>query len=92
MDLDVSLEASWNDLFPQIIKYLTAEANRKFSPANMNGSTSEISKTIRGILKKYHNCGESSSELEFSAVILGLMAKLDITSSNLLLHFPVSLI
>ncbi|XP_034253634.1 uncharacterized protein LOC117652660 [Thrips palmi] len=88
MDLDVSLEASWNDLFPKIVKFLTAEANRKFSPMNMQGPTAESCKTIRGVLKKFEKCEEKTCELEFVVVILGLIAKWNMSTSNLLVHFP----
>lgn len=77
-----TVEQSWNELFPRVIKFLTAEGNKS--------KTAEVSKSIRNVLKKYESVSEKSCETEFVAVVLGLAAKLDLRESHLLLHFSAS--
>jgi len=80
------VEGKWNELFPKIIKYLTAEANHKAK----KGNAAEIAKSIRHVLKQYEEVTDKSCSDEFIAVVLGLAAKLEISKSLLLLNFPAS--
>jgi len=86
MEIDPkSVEDRMNEIMPQMIKFLTAEANK-----GKKGNAAEVSRSIRKVIKSYEAVTEKSAELEFSCMFLGLAAKLDIDISFLIRYFPVS--
>jgi len=84
----VSVEDSWISTVPRIIQFLTAEANK-----SKKDHAAEVTKTIRKVIKHYNKMDDKSEEMQFTCMILGLAAKLDIdlVGSSFFIHFSVSL-
>ncbi|XP_034233347.1 uncharacterized protein LOC117640668 [Thrips palmi] len=83
MDLDMDqVGNNMNELFPKLIKFLTAEGNKV-----KKDNAGEISKKIRKLVRKYE-ASEPCEDLQFVTIFLGLAAKLDIKVSSMILHFP----
>lgn len=83
---DKTVEDRLNDTMAQMVKFLTAEANK----GKQKGNAAEVSKSIRNVIKRYEAIKEKSAELEFVCMFLGLSAKLDLNLSSLIRNFPVS--